>query len=45
MDVNEANRIGGVMVSLLASGVVDSGSDPQLGQTEDNKISTCSIST
>ena len=32
------NRISGVMVSLLASSVVDCGFEPRLGQTKDYKI-------
>ena len=31
------NRIGGVMVSVLASSVVDRGFRPRLGQIKDNK--------
>jgi hypothetical protein len=32
------NRIGGVMVSVLASSVVDSGFEPRSGKTKDYKI-------
>jgi hypothetical protein len=32
------NRIGGVMVSLLASSAVDRGFDPRSGQTKDYKV-------
>ena len=32
------NRIGGVMVSVLASSVVDRGFEPRSGQTKDYKI-------
>ena len=32
------NRIGGVMVSMLASSVVDNGFEPRSGQTKDYKI-------
>ena len=32
------NRIGGVMVSVLASSSVDSGFEPRSGQTKDYKI-------
>ena len=36
--------IGGVMVSMLASSVVDRGFDPRLGQTKDYKIVICCFS-
>jgi hypothetical protein len=32
-----SNRIGGVMVRVLASSVVDPGFEPRSGQTKDNK--------
>jgi hypothetical protein len=35
------NRIGGVMVSVLASSAVDIGFEPQSGQTKDFKIGIC----
>ena len=35
------NRIDGVMVSVLASSVVDRGFEPQSGQTKDYKIGMC----
>ena len=35
------NRIGGVMVSVLASSVVDRGFDPRSGQTKDYNIGIC----
>jgi hypothetical protein len=38
------NRIGGVMVSVLASSVVDRGFEPRSGQTKDNKIGICCFS-
>jgi hypothetical protein len=38
------NRIGGVMVSMLASGVVDCGFEPWSGQTKDYKIGICCFS-
>jgi hypothetical protein len=38
------NRIGGVMVSVLASSVVDHGFEPQSGQTKDYKIGMCCFS-
>ena len=34
-------RIGGVMVSVLASSAVDRGLDPRSGQTKDYKIGIC----
>jgi hypothetical protein len=38
------NRISGVMVSVLASSVVDCGFEPRLGQANDYKIGICSFS-
>ncbi len=38
------NRIGGVMVSVLASSVIDRGFDPWSGQTKDYKINICCFS-
>ena len=38
------NRIGGVMVSVLASSAVDRGLDPRSGQTKDYKIGICCFS-
>ena len=38
------NRIGGVMVSVLASSVVDHGFEPRSGQTKDYKIGICRFS-
>jgi hypothetical protein len=38
------NRIGGVMVSVLASSVIDRGFEPRSGQTKDYKISICCFS-
>ena len=35
------NRIGGVMVSVVASSVVDRGFEPQSGQTKGYKIDIC----
>jgi hypothetical protein len=35
------NRIGGVMVGVLASSAVDPGFEPWLGQTKDYKIGMC----
>ena len=38
------NRIGGVMVSVLASSAVDRGFAPRSGQTKDYKIGICCLS-
>ena len=38
------NRIGGVMVNVFASSVVDRGFELQLGQTKDCKIGICCFS-
>ena len=38
------NRIGGVMVSVLASRVVGRGFEPRSGQTKDYKIGICCFS-
>jgi hypothetical protein len=38
------NRIGGVMVSLLASSAVDRGLEPRSGQPKDYKICICCFS-
>ena len=38
------NRIGGVIVSVLASSVVDRGLELRYGQTKDYKIGICCIS-
>jgi hypothetical protein len=42
--VKYVNRIDGVMVSVLASSVVDRGFEPGLGQTKDYKIDICCFS-
>ena len=39
------NRIGGVMVSMLASSAIDRRFEPQSGQTKDYKIGICCFST
>ena len=36
--------IGGVIVSMLVSSVIDCGYEPHSGQTKDNKISICCLS-
>ena len=41
---NQLNRIGGVMVSVLASSAVDRGFDPRSGQTKDYEIGMCCFS-
>ena len=38
------NRLGGVMVSVLASSAGDRGFDPRSGQTKDFKIGICCFS-
>ena len=38
------NRIGGLMVSVLASRAVDRGFEPLSGQSKDYKIGTCCFS-
>ena len=38
------NRIGGVMVRVLALGAVDCGFEPRSGQTKDYKIGICCFS-
>ena len=38
------NRIGGVMIRVLASSAVDRGFEPRSGQTKDYKIGTCCFS-
>jgi hypothetical protein len=43
-NINQKHRIGGVMVSVLASSEVDRGFEPQSGQTKDNKIGMCYFS-
>ena len=40
----KVNRIGGVMVSVLASSVVYRGFEPRSGQTKDYKIGICCFS-
>jgi hypothetical protein len=41
---NVINRIGGVMVSVLASSEEDRGFEPRSGQTKDYKTGICSFS-
>jgi hypothetical protein len=40
----KVNRIGGVMVSLLASSAVDRGFEPRSGQSKDYAIAICCLS-
>ena len=40
----DKNRIGGIMVSVLTSSVVDHGFEPRSGQTKDYKIGICCFS-
>jgi hypothetical protein len=42
--LQQKNYIGGVMVSILASSVVDRGLQPRSGQTKDYKIGICCFS-
>ena len=42
---NAVNHIGGVMVSVLASGLVDRGFEPRSGKTKDYCIGICCFST
>ena len=39
--INQKDRIGGVMVSVLASSATESGFEPQSCQTKDYKIGIC----
>jgi hypothetical protein len=39
------NRIGGLIISVLASSAVDRGFEPRSGQTKDYKIGICCFST
>jgi hypothetical protein len=41
---NGENRIGGVMVSMLASGTLDCGCEPRSGQAKDYEIGICYFS-
>ena len=41
---NQINRIGGAMVSMLASSAVDRGFEPWSGKTKDYKIGICCFS-
>ena len=43
-NINQKHRIGGVMVSVLASSAVDRGFEPQSGQTKDYNIGICCFS-
>ena len=45
MYILHVSFIDGVMVSVLASGEVDCGSEPQSGQTKDYEIGMCCFST
>ena len=42
---NKFYRIGGIMVSVLASSAVDRGVKPQSGQTKEHQIGICCFST
>ena len=43
-NINQKHRIGGVMVSVLASSAVDRGFEPRSGQTKDYEIGMCCFS-
>jgi predicted LPLAT superfamily acyltransferase len=43
-NINQKHRIGGVMVSVLASSAVDRGFEPRSGQTKDYAIGVCYFS-
>ena len=43
-NINQKYRIGGVMVSVLASSAVDHGFKPWSGQTKEYKIGMCCFS-
>jgi hypothetical protein len=43
-NINQKHRIGGVMVSVLASSAVDRGFEPRSGQTKDYTIGICCFS-
>ena len=43
-NINQKHRIGGAMVSVLASSAVDHGFEPPSGQTKDYKIGICCFS-
>ena len=43
-NINQKHRIGGVMVSVLASGAVDRGFESWSGQSKDYKIGICCFS-
>ena len=43
-NINQKHRIGGVMVSVLASSVVDRGFEPRSDQTKDYQIGICCFS-
>ena len=44
LKLNKYNRIGGVMVNVLASSAVDRGFEPRSGQTKYYKIGICCVS-
>jgi hypothetical protein len=43
-NTNTTNRIGGVMVSVLASSVLDRGFEPRVGSNQNYKIGICYFS-
>ena len=44
IEIFYVNSIGGVIVSILTSSVVDRGFEPLSGQTKNNKIGNCCFS-
>ena len=44
VNINQQHRIGGVMVSLLASSAVDSGFESRLGESKDSNSGICCFS-
>ena len=43
-NINQKHRIGGIMVSVLASSAIDRGFEPRSGQTKDYEIGMCCFS-
>ena len=43
-NINQKHRIGGIMLSVLASSAVDRGLETRWGQTKDYKIGICCFS-
>ena len=43
-EIKQSNRIGSVMVSMLASSVADGAFEPKLGQAKEHTIGSCCFS-